>query len=81
MKGEVFPDVQRTTSASGFKRKADDEGLGTTKKKTTKKKASGLIIRSSPALLVCARPLGPLYFPARYRPGSTSPYLPYPSHL
>ncbi|KAG8681672.1 hypothetical protein FRC09_017321, partial [Ceratobasidium sp. 395] len=31
--------LQRTTSASGSKRKADDEGLGTTKKKTTKKKA------------------------------------------
>ncbi|KAG9127560.1 hypothetical protein FRC07_012305 [Ceratobasidium sp. 392] len=40
--------LQRTTSAWGFKRKADDEGLGTTKKKTTKKKASGSIARTIP---------------------------------
>ncbi|KAG8739935.1 hypothetical protein FRC12_016159 [Ceratobasidium sp. 428] len=43
--------LQRTTSASGSKRKADDEGLGTTKKKTTKKKASGLIISQGPGPL------------------------------
>ncbi|KAG8794184.1 hypothetical protein FRC12_000283 [Ceratobasidium sp. 428] len=43
--------LQRTTSASGSKRKADNEGLGTAKKKTTKKKASGLIISRGPGPL------------------------------
>ncbi|KAG9088222.1 hypothetical protein FRC07_012631, partial [Ceratobasidium sp. 392] len=42
--------LQRTTSASGSKHKADNEGLGTAKK-TTKKKASGLIISQGPGPL------------------------------
>ncbi|KAG8739163.1 hypothetical protein FRC10_006086 [Ceratobasidium sp. 414] len=73
--------LQRTTSASGSKRKADDEGLGTTKKKTAKKKATtGLIISQGPGPLARSSSALGHSAPSTSRPASALAQHPRTSH-
>ncbi|KAG9109627.1 hypothetical protein FRC07_008278, partial [Ceratobasidium sp. 392] len=73
--------LQRTTSASGSKRKADDEGLGTTKKKTVKKKAqTGLIFSQGPGPLPRSSSALGHSAPSTSRPASALAQHPRTSH-